>query len=130
MAVMLTVLCLVGAVFALARRACDPNADLKPSTPSTQGRKSKAQGKPPSSNKPPSRKQMAQMAEAAMMGGGGGGVGDTFLTDMLLKDGASSRPARKASGVAGQRRQGKATFQSAMKPSMRSGSQNAGRLTP
>ena len=70
---------------------------------------------------------MAQMAEAAMMGGAG--VGDTFLTDMLLTGKDSRAQQRKGSNAAG-KRQGKATFQSAMKPSMRSGSQNAGRLTP
>jgi len=56
---------------------------------------------------------MAQMAEAAAFGGVGG-PGDTFLTDMLLKGGTN--PGRKNSGAVG-KKSGKATFQTANKPS-------------
>ena len=60
------------------------------------------------------------MAEAALFGAGGGqAAGDTFLTDMLL----TGNQASKISGV-GAKKKGKAVFQTASKPNMRSGSQN------
>mmetsp|Transcript_31214 Transcript_31214/g.38541 ORF Transcript_31214/g.38541 Transcript_31214/m.38541 type:complete len:103 (-) Transcript_31214:2339-2647(-) len=64
---------------------------------------------------------MAQMAEAAMMGGGGAG-GETFLTDMLM-----TGSQRRNTGV-GAKKSGKATFQTAAKPNLRSGSRS--RMTP
>ena len=71
--------------------------------------------KPPSgSGKPPTRKQMAQMAEAAMMGGSGHG-GDTFLTESLMV--GAKKGAKKA---------GKATFSTAAKPKLKSGSSMGG----
>ena len=48
------------------------------------------------------------MAEAAMMGGGGA-PSDTFLTDMLIPGSKKRPPSGK--------KKGKATFQSAQKPS-------------
>ena len=67
---------------------------------------------------------MAQMAEQAINGAMPGGAGDTFLTDMLMHGGGSNR-----SGV-GAKKKGKATFQTATKPNLRSGSANKGRITP
>lgn len=61
------------------------------------------------------------MAEAAMLGGGA--PGDTFLTDMLL----TGNPKSKAGVTA--KKQGKATFSTATKPNLRSGSSNGRQQT-
>lgn len=61
------------------------------------------------------------MAEAAALGLGPGGS-DTFLTDMMTGD------RNKRSGV-GAKKSGKATFQTATKPTMRSNSSAKQRMS-